>query len=180
VPLIVFALAAMLQQENAAPLNGKVVEFCRANMGNKVGTGECSDLADSALAQVGAVKRSQKDYPATGDYVWGSLVYLLEIKGGNRNEAYPTLDYKPVAGDIIQFRDVKAGRTTRHPDGSTSWYSAEWGHHTAVIASVSEDGKTWKLYEQNTNQRRFVVEGQLIPADIQQGFIRVYRAKPAS
>ena len=35
-------------------LNAKVVAFCKDHLGKQVGGGECSDLPDAALAQVGA------------------------------------------------------------------------------------------------------------------------------
>lgn len=172
-PLLAFALVlAAIPEDNPAPLNAQIVNYCKTYVGQTVGRGECSDLANGALKTAKGAGVT-KEHPKPGDYVWGNLVYILE-KG---NEVYPATGFKPVAGDIIQFRDVEVGKTTVHPDGSSTWYKATYGHHTAVIGAVREDG-SWLLYEQNSNQRRYVTEGNFVPADIQKGYLRVYRPKP--
>ena len=77
----------------------KVVNWARAQLGKQVRTGECWDLADSALKQAGA--KSSGDLgpmDADADYVWGDEVTDLK-------------DVQP--GDILQFRDFTIRRRSR-------------------------------------------------------------------
>src|SRR5438552_529643 len=72
----------------AAPtINDKVVEFCKKNAGEQVGNGECWTLANEALKAAGAKSSAAyKDTPNKSDYVWGDLVYGLEVKDGKPAE----------------------------------------------------------------------------------------------
>ena len=62
----------------AQSINDKIVQYCKENVGAKVGDGQCSALAHVAFTQAGA-KLEFKDQPNKGDYVWGKLVYTLEV-----------------------------------------------------------------------------------------------------
>jgi len=67
------------------PVSGKILEFCKKNMGKKVDRGECWDLANAALNDAGAVWTPPFGYGDKIDY---------------KKEAL-----KPA--DILQFTNVK-------------------------------------------------------------------------
>src|SRR5438132_5925422 len=140
-PLIVVPLSAA----GAPRLGDKVVSFCKEHLNKTVGNGECAGLATQALKAVGARTRGGPDSPSKGDYVWGRQVYLLEATPDGLKEQGKLSDIRP--GDIMQYRNVKLGE------------KGGFGHHTAVVAEVDEQGKRIKLYQQNAGGRRFVTEG---------------------
>jgi hypothetical protein len=120
----------------------KVVNWARAQHGKQVRTGECWDLADSALKHAGA--QSSGDLgpmDADADYVWGDEVADLK-------------DVQP--GDILQFRDFTITTTveteTIYPDGSSDISTQEKEftrpHHTAVVNEVKSGG-VLRVLEQN-------------------------------
>jgi hypothetical protein len=154
-------------------LGGKVVEFCKTHRGQQVGSGECSALAYAALQSAGAKTRG-KDHPRPGDYTWGRLVVVLE-----HDPTGPRVTWGKLrnirAGDIIQFRDTKWEGPGRAGRGR---YGMSFGHHTAVIARPERGGDRLRIYQQNYNGKRFVMEGTLYPADLKEGWIRVYRPVP--
>jgi len=103
-------------------LNKKVIEFVNANMGKKVGVGECWDVASGALDKAGAIW--------DGNYKFGKEV-----------------DYKKTCifpGDIVQFEGVVLTYTIE--DAS---YTETLLHHTAIIYSVKEKGE-YTIADQNT------------------------------
>lgn len=67
------------------PVAGKIMQFCKSNMGKKVDRGECWDLANAALNYAGA------DWSGSFDF-------------GNKID-YKTEKLKPA--DILQFTNVK-------------------------------------------------------------------------
>ena len=110
--------------------NQKVLAFAEANLGHKVGRGECTDLAEAAYAAAGA--ESESKLGPTGpdaNYVWGTLVDTVTTANRSLAGVLP--------GDVIQIRDVTLVHTTKNPDGS--WYTTTKtaGHHTAIVESVS-------------------------------------------
>jgi hypothetical protein len=167
--LLVGLLAASAAPAPAPALGDKVVAFCKKEMGEQVGGGECAHLASAALKSVGIDHRGAKDSPNAGDYVWGELVYVLDKdpKGATHGKV---TDIKP--GDIIQYRDTKWAGPKR---GGKGTYSASAAHHTSVVAAVEDKGKTIKIYQQNSGGKRFVTEGVLYLDDLKEGWIRVYR-----
>src|SRR5437867_4231472 len=117
-------------QNKDAVSGSKIVDFARKNVGKQVGDGECATLVAEAFKEAGAKPHgSYKDSPNEGDYVWGELVYGLEITRSLRTESTPIGTFvKP--GDVIQYRDAKfAGKS---PSGT---YKSEAPHHTAVVTS---------------------------------------------
>jgi hypothetical protein len=105
-----------------------VLKFAEGKEGQKVGSGECFDLADEALKANGM--KTASDYGKVtpdGDYKWGKPVEL--------NDSQP--------GDVLQFRNYKhrTDTKTENPDGSgsTGYQTDERPHHTAVV--VGNDGK---------------------------------------
>ena len=157
-------------QKDKDEFNSKVIGFARKSIGNQVGDGECATLATEAFKEAGAKGHGEyKDSPKDGDYVWGALVYGLEIAPTLRTESTPVgTTVKP--GDIIQFRDAKfAGKQ----GGGT--YSSEAPHHTAVIISVGKDGRTIEVLQQNVNGKKTVAAATVKLNDLQSGWVKVYR-----
>ena len=136
----------------AGSLNQHVVTWARGKLGQKVGAGECWDLADGALRAAGAASST-----TTGDdddYVWGDSL----IPAG----ALP--------GDIVQFRDYEA--TIRHHDRqsrsrtaavpSTRPKTSSNGRITpAVIESVGPKG--FVVLEQNVDPGGQKVQRHTLP-----------------
>ncbi|MBN9417914.1 MAG: CHAP domain-containing protein [Candidatus Eremiobacteraeota bacterium] len=103
----------------AAPASSPVLDWAQRQEGQRVGSGECFDLADQALRQNGM--KTASDYGRVtpdADYRWGQAVPL--------NQSQP--------GDILQFRNYE--NSTTQADGSG--YDRDRPHHTAVV--VGNDG----------------------------------------
>lgn len=98
-----------------APLNEKVLEFARSNVGQQVGNGECSTLAAEALSYAGARRRRG------GHSSWGDELKSLR---------------DAQAGDIAQFEKAVFINTQIRDDGGVITETREFPHHTAVIARV--------------------------------------------
>lgn len=118
-------------------LSNKVHNFAILNFGQKVGSGECFDLADSALKKLGA--KTAKDYgkiTATADYIWGQLINYQ----------------KAVRGDIIQFNGYGFEVTITEKDYSPykQRYSESRPHHTAIVSNIKSNGEIIVL-EQNVD-----------------------------
>jgi hypothetical protein len=153
--------------------NQKIVAFSEANLGQKVGNGECTDLVDAAYAAAGA--ESESKLGPTGpdaDYVWGTLVDKVTTTNSSLAGVLP--------GDVIQMRDVTLVHTTKNPDGS--WYTTTKtaGHHTAIVESVS--GSTIYVLEQNVGDtntpdsvRYTVQHGTYDLSDLQSGTMWIYQ-----
>jgi hypothetical protein len=148
----------------AAELAKKMVQFCKDNFGKTVGDGECGTLAVKAVDAAGAKPFFEyKENPGLQDFVWGELVFVLEIKDGKRKRE--PADGKAKPGDVIQYRDA-----TFRSGGGIYVFS----HHTAVVADVKATGEL-VVYEQNMQGKREVTKGTLRPGDLAGGWIRVYR-----
>jgi hypothetical protein len=106
--------------------NQKVTIWALGRLGQRVGSGECFDLADQALRNAGA--NSAADLGPTGDdadYVWGDSIQLKDAMGG----------------DILQFRDHEVTTTvvteSTFADGTveddTEVMTVDREHHTAIV-----------------------------------------------
>jgi hypothetical protein len=154
-------------------VNQKVVAFAEAHLGQKVGQGECTDLAEAAYAAAGA--ESESMLGPTGpdaNYVWGTLVTTVTTANHSLAGVLP--------GDVIQFRDVTLVHTTTYPNGS--WYTTTQtaAHHTAIVESVS--GSTIYVLEQNVGSantpdsvRHTVQHGTYNINDLQSGTMWIYQ-----
>lgn len=164
------AMNAPVSAQKDKDLNVKVLEYVKRNLGKQVDDGECASLAVAALNSVGAKPfGTYKDSPNDGDYVWGELVYALEITPTLRTESIP-IDTFVKPGDIIQYRNAKfAGKQ------GTGKYTSEAPHHTAVITGVSKDGKTFDIHQQNANGKKTVAPATVKINDLQSGWVKVYR-----
>jgi hypothetical protein len=156
-------------------LNDKIVKFCKDRLGKKVGSGECFDLADLALKQAGAKPQSKfKDAPKAGDYVWGKLIYTLEIQDKAPKETkVAKMEIQP--GDVLQMRDAAfEGKDLRGFEN----YSTSYPHHTAVVVAVDKDSHVLTILEQNYGGKRTVLENPYRLSDLKAGWVRVYRPVP--
>ena len=157
--------------EEDESLGERIVAFCKANKGKQVGDGECAALAKAALKEVDAKPRSTyPDNPNEGDYVWGKLVYFIEA-GPEGKRTGKEKDVRP--GDVIQFCNTKF--EWRSGGKNRSRTSVK---HTAIVAAVEEDGKTWRIFHQNTDGKRFVEEASINLKQLKRGWLRVYRPIP--
>lgn len=152
------------KDDPAAGLGEKVVKFCKENKGRMVGDGECGTLAQAALREAGARPVNEfAESPGPGDYAWGELVFVLEVKDGKRKRE--PADAKARPGDVIQFRDAafrKGGGIAIFP------------HHTAIVAEVKANGDL-VVFEQNNLGKKEVTQGTLSPGGMAGGWVRVYR-----
>jgi hypothetical protein len=150
----------------SATINDKVVRFCKDQLGKKVGDGECVSLAAEALKVAEAKPQATfKDYPNKGDYVWGRLVFALEINSGSRvQKKVPGMSMN--AGDVIQLRDARFQGTN---------YFLTYPQHTAVILEVKKNGSALTVLEQNINGKKIVGETVYRLDDLRSGWLRVYR-----
>lgn len=165
--------AAPKKKAEALPINDRVLDFAKKKLGEQVGNGECWTLANDALVAAGSRSSpSYKDSPAKGDYVWGELVYGVSAADGKQTEEAGKKAVAP--GDIVQFRDTKFSGP--RPGGGT--YSMSASHHTAVVAAVAPDGKTFQVLHQNWNGKKTVAEATLATRDLKEGWLKVYRPLP--
>jgi hypothetical protein len=136
-------------------LRKAVLAYAQQRNKEKVGRGDCWDLAHLALTE-GAHAKTSADYgkvTATADYRWGKPV---SVEGAR-------------PGDILQFKDHQAvlerNKKTRIALSDRSWLEYveteqrkfSRGHHTAIVAS-SLSGGTLTVLEQHVQRGRGVVE----------------------
>lgn len=140
-------LSAKGGEETPTPdtLRAQVVAFARQRVGDRVGSGECFDLADRALRDAGA--RSAADFgqvTPNGNYQWGTSINLSQLR----------------PGDIIQFRNYRFVRRITRADGSWNEDVQERPHHTAIVDHVDGGGAVTVL-EQNVPEGEAVTRCQL-------------------
>ncbi|MFC1660901.1 hypothetical protein ACFL3S_05525 [Gemmatimonadota bacterium] len=139
-------------------LNEVVLQFVQNRKGQKVGTGECFELADKALKHAGA--KSASDYGEVtkeGDYVWGKEIVPTSVQ----------------PGDILQFRNFKVETNTtkgfkiQFPNGEgVTWdefdlQTLERPHHTAIAAGRDQATGKHTILEQNVDGRKTVGEDRI-------------------
>jgi hypothetical protein len=167
--ILAVAAASFTAAAPAPSFNEKVAAYCKGKVGEQVGGGECAHLASEALKSAGAAGRA-KDNPNAGDYVWGELVLVYDAAAKPPLVQGKLADLKP--GDIIQYRDTKWAGPKRTARGT---YTASAGHHTSVVRAVEDKGQTIRIWQQNNGGKRFVTEDVIYPADLKEGWFRVYR-----
>jgi hypothetical protein len=131
------------------PLGDQVVAFARGKIGQRVGSGECFDLADQALRGAGA--KSAADFGVVtpnADYVWGTSVSLANVQ----------------AGDIIQFRNYRYDRTIDTATRTDTDFQ-ERPHHTAIVERVDGQGAL-TVFEQNAPAGSAVQRTQLFFSNV--------------
>jgi hypothetical protein len=158
--------AGVLTKEDVATteLGEKLVQFCKDNRGKKVGDGECGSLAVEAMKAAGAKPFHEfKENPGERDFVWGKLVFVIEVVDGKRKREPADARARP--GDVIQYRDT----TFRSTQGVYLF-----AHHTSVVAEAKSTGEL-VLYEQNMRGKKEVTQRTMRPSELSGGWIRVYR-----
>ncbi len=124
------------------PNNEEIATFARQNLNNRIGRGECWDLAEQALRAAGTRRPNPDDL-----YVWGDSIQMTQMQ----------------SGDILQFENFRYDLRieTSNPDGSSS-QSTSFGtrgrpNHTAIIAGVGSHGSV-QIWEQNVQGVRRVAQ----------------------
>jgi hypothetical protein len=150
-------------------IGDQVVKFCKENLGKKVGGGQCAHLATEAVKSAGGKSWFEfKDFPNQHDYVWGDLVYVLEVKGKTRSEQkVPGRSVQP--GNVIQMRDAEF-------EGTDYMMSAP--HHTSVVIEVKENGSVLTAIEQNHDGKMIVNKTTYRLNDLKAGWVRIYEPVP--
>ena len=158
-------LFTMLSSTARADLNQSIVNFCQSKIGKQVGSGECAHLASEAQRVSGAefLRSGRADSPASGDYVWGTLIKKM-YKSTSDGKIYDTsAASKCRPGDIVQYR-LGTGTKT---------------HHTSVVSAVNSSGYPTQIYQQNFNSVRSVTKDS---TDLIQklkdkgGYLMIYRS----
>ncbi|RDW84567.1 hypothetical protein BP6252_02157 [Coleophoma cylindrospora] len=150
-----------------------VADWCAAQVGTKVGDGECWTLANEALKAVAAdcASRHQEPCMTSQSLVHGYLIYSYlpavspypDPKGG-------VLEAGVARGDIIQFLKThfKAKNGMRE-----AW--AGMPDHTSVVTAVEPDG-VLKVLEQNNGGVKIVGDGKYDMSELVGGEVRIFRA----
>ena len=127
----------------------RVLAFAQSHFGERVGSGECFDLADQALRAAG--DKSAADFGTVtpnADYVWGTAQQIGQL----------------LPGDIVQFSRyrMRVHTQTTSSDGSSSYDDVEQErpHHTAIVETVGSNGEVTVL-EQNVEGDRTVLRNTL-------------------
>jgi hypothetical protein len=158
------------KDKDVNPVNEQVLAFCKEHLGEQVGNGECWTLAHEAVRSAGAKSSpAYKDSPNKGDYVWGDLVYGVEVKDGKPVQTGAAGKVRP--GDVAQLRDAKF--SGRRPGGGT--YTQSTPHHTAVVAAVGGGGTVLGVLHQNWGGKKTVHELTFNLNDLKAGWVKVYR-----
>ena len=175
--LAVSLFVAGSESLQAQAIGSSMVTFLTGKAGVRVGGGECAHLATEALrvsggefypADLGA------DSPATGDYVWGTLVTTITVTSTTSgktvtytvNDSAPTVAVLP--GDVIQYcGSAKIGTAT---------YSS---HHTSVVKTVNTAtaSRPTAVFQQNFGGVRTVQSATIDMTKLTAGSLRIYRPK---
>lgn len=147
---------------------GALVTFLNGKLSTRLGGGECAHMATEALRACGGefvAADLGADSPATGDYVWGTLLTTISY-GTAWTDSAPTAACLP--GDIIQFGiGTKIGTTT---------YAVR---HTAVVQTVNTAtaSRPTAVFQQNFGGVRTVKTATIAVTTLTAGWIRIYRPK---
>ena len=124
-------------------LESNVLTWAQGKLGQKVGHGECWDLADQALRHAGA--RSSTTTGPQDDYDWGTPVGNLHAAQG---------------GYILQFRNWRAVITEEGEGWSAEGYQERGSpNHTAIVERVLPYAVV--VLEQNINHVHRVTRAEL-------------------
>ena len=134
--------------DDVPPINRRVQSFIRANLGKRVGRGECWDLAAQALNTVGAK--------------WDGAFGFGKPVDPQKDCIYP--------GDVIQYTGVRV-----HYQKGNTFYEEEMDQHTAMVYEVRAKG-SFVVAEQNTNRLgRRVGLSDLDLGNVSRGKVEFYR-----
>ena len=122
----------------------KVVTFAKKKIGQKVGGGECYDLANEALTNAGG--KTASDYgkiTLTSNYVWGDLVSTFAAQPGDILQ-FLNYKFKIITTTVVK---VTHGKETVVEYGGSSTKTLSRPHHTAVVTKAGT--KKLEILEQN-------------------------------
>ena len=137
-----------INSDSIPKLNKKIVSFVSAHLKQKVGRGECWDLAAQPLNESGAIWDKEYRYGKVVDY--------------RRDSIYP--------GDIIQFEGVEIKKVMGN---MTIMSNLE--HHTAVIYEVQGKGQYIIAHQNTSDFGRKVGLSELDLSNILRGSFTIYR-----
>ena len=137
-----------INSDSIPQLNQQIVSFVSAHLKQKVGRGECWDLAAQPLNESGAIWDKEYRYGKVVDY--------------RRDSIYP--------GDIIQFEGVEIKKVIGN---MTIMSNLE--HHTAVIYEVQGKGQYIIAHQNTSDFGRKVGLSELDLSNILRGSCRSYR-----
>lgn len=143
-----------------------VASWCENKQGQKVGSGECWDLAHDAL-QKGCGKHA---FVSDG-YNHGYM--MIEIIGSSQG---PQFTPAPISdeirrGDILQFKSC----VFKYPNSMVSYGAPD---HTAVVLE-NRDGQVLEIIHQNVNGVKLVQKGEVDLSGFNDGEIKVFRPMDA-
>ncbi len=151
----------------AQTIGNAMVTFLNGKLSTRVGGGECAHMATEAL-RVGGGEFYQPDIgadsPATGDYVWGTLVTTISFSTVWADSAVSS---PCLPGDVIQYgAGTKIGTAT---------YTSR---HTSVVQTVNTTkNRPTAVYQQNFGAVRTVKSATIDVTQLTAGWIRIYRPK---
>ncbi|KAL7416657.1 hypothetical protein BDY24DRAFT_377811 [Mrakia frigida] len=164
-------------EEASACYGERIARWCEGKEGTQVGRGECWDLADQAIKEVGRELKEETGGEHEGlaeaiEHAFGEVVYVnLEGKIGWG------LERKVRRGDVLQF--VYATFKTMYSDGSSTTSSAgtpETGHTAVVIEEwTGVGGAPIKVLQSNVGGSPLTRQGQFNLGDLVSGEVRVFR-----
>ncbi len=132
---ILLAIIILAQFSGSAQtVNEKVIAFVNTNMGKKVGTGQCWDLASAALNYAGAKWTSPWEFGTKVNYASqtvtpGDIIHFKKVKykHGNFIGEYPE-------HTAIIYKVLKKGE----------WQIAEQNNNARLFVIVSDFYLAWK------------------------------------
>jgi len=137
-----------INSDSIPQLNQQIISFVSAHLKQKVGRGECWDLAAQPLNESGAIWDKEYRYGKVVDY--------------RRDSIYP--------GDIIQFEGVEIKKVMGN---MTIMSNLE--HHTAVIYEVQGKGQYIIAHQNTSDFGRKVGLSELDLSNILRGSFTIYR-----
>ena len=151
----------------AQTIGSSMATFLNGKLASRVGGGECAHMATEALRVGGGEFYATDlgaDYPAAGDYVWGTLVTVIAFST-SWSDSSPTTACLP--GDVMQFGGGAKIGTVTYPT-----------RHTAVVQTVNTTKqRPSAVYQQNFNAVRTVQSATIDVTKLTAGWIRIYRPK---
>ena len=165
--LALMICAASSLPAEAQTIGSSMVTFLNGKLSTRLGGGECAHMATEALRVGGGEFYATDlgaDSPATGDYVWGTLVTTISFSTvwADSNPTSACL-----VGDVIQYgAGTKIGTAT---------YTAR---HTSVVQTVNTTkNRPTAVYQQNFGSVRTVKSATIDVTQLTAGWIRIYRPK---
>ncbi len=152
--------------------------WINAQFGQRVGNGQCADLANQALINNGYETFYQTGGPTgtNANYVWGKLVATITTANC---KTIPSALFQSTV--ILQFSNATFEHTAANADGSYTTTYDNASHHTAIVTgggsySYSDGTGDWyiNVFEQNANGIQKVTSGQYFLPDMTGGTIWVY------